>query len=55
MHAQSALLRLAGAAVIAESVSVLPFQVAERTSRAAVVHGLALVAHDITTLYPQAR
>ena len=54
VHRQAAMLRLAGATVIAESVSVLPFQITERTTSAAVVYGMAFLAHDITTLYPQA-
>ncbi len=53
IHAQSAALQLAGAAVVAETVSVLPYQIGLRSQSAAVVHGHALVTHDITTLYPQ--
>ena len=52
VHEQATRLRLAGAVVLAESVSVLPFQIGLRTLSAAVVHGHALVTHDTTSLYP---
>lgn len=54
VHRQAARLRLAGATVTLETVTVLPPQVGLLQSQAALHGAMALASHDITTLYPQA-